>query len=685
MNITIRTKLTLMVSSALIIFGLFFVVNMFITKDVVLGTEKENVTEKVSELIDNNLKGQIDTVTLSVSNYYNSAKFENVKASLADEISTFASTVEQIYQNSGSEDAVFAFLNNYRWGNGRYIFAYDADSIVYLANGANTSIIGTDASESEDVKGIYFAQDIVSSAKQEKIGFSSYYFDNPSTGKVEEKLSASIYFAPMNMVIATGEYINTLRKDKLDSALETIRQSKYGKNGYFWVQDEKGTILTHPKEEIIGQILGNTSKIANDIKGKTEAFTYIEFENPATKQTEQKIAYSRTIFPDWGWTIVTGTYASDITEIEQSLTTSTADIFNQKVYQGIGVGSVIIIVSLAITLWTINSLVRGLVGLRTRIDTLSTGEADLTSRVEITSKDELGDIGNSVNNFIIYLQSMIKDVTAASTHITSSIEELKIQSENTNQALVTHSAETEQVVTAITEMSATAETVAQSAADTAENTKKAGIEAQSSKKSVTEASVSMSSLMQEVDSAATNIHTMNNNTKEIVNVLGVIGDIAEQTNLLALNAAIEAARAGEQGRGFAVVADEVRALASRTQTSTKEINDLLDRLQRDASQAVSAMDETKMTCETTAENADKVAQGLDSVSNSIVEINDLSTQIATASEQQSSVTEEVNRNMTNIREMVLNLTDNGKATLDSTQSLAAANEQLSSLVSKFKV
>lgn len=106
MNITIRTKLTLMVSSALIIFGLFFVVNMFITKDVVLGTEKENVTEKVSELIDNNLKGQIDTVTLSVSNYYNSAKFENVKASLADEISTFASTVEQIYQNSGSEDAV---------------------------------------------------------------------------------------------------------------------------------------------------------------------------------------------------------------------------------------------------------------------------------------------------------------------------------------------------------------------------------------------------------------------------------------------------------------------------------------------------------------------------------------------------------------------------------------------------
>lgn len=689
MNLTIRAKLTFMVSSALIALGVFFVVNMILTESAVLETEKQNVTDKVAQLINSNLKGQIDTVTLSVSNYYEDTSFESVKASLAKEATTFASTVETIYQSSGSpeqaKDAVYSFLNSHRWDNGRYLFAYDADSIVYLANGANQEIIGTNASSSEDVKGIYFAQDIVSSAKQNDIGFSSYYFKNPSTKQVEEKLSASVYFAPMNIVIATGEYINTLRQDKLDTALETIKNSKYGKNGYFWIQDEKGVILTHPKDSIIGKVLGTTTKIAANITGKSEALVLTEFENPATGQTEQKINYARNIFPDWGWTIVTGTYESDITTIEQALTTATAEVFEQQVEKSIGFGVAIIVLALVITIWTINKLVNGLIDLRKRIDTLSTGEADLTSRVEIANKDELGEIGNSVNNFISYLQSMIREVAAASTHITENIEELSKQSENTNQALLTHSAETEQVVTAITELSATADTVAQNAADTAENTKKADIEAQSSKESVSQASLSMSSLTQEVQSAATNIHTMNDNTKEIVNVLKVIGDIAEQTNLLALNAAIEAARAGEQGRGFAVVADEVRALASRTQTSTKEINELLEKLQKDASRAVSAMDETKVTCEQTAENANKVAAGLDSVSDSIIEINDLSSQIATASEEQSSVAEEVNRNMTTIREMVLNLTENGKATLDSTQNLATVNSQLSSLVGKFKV
>ena len=656
---------------------------------IVLKAEKENVTKQVADLLNNSLKGQVDTVTLSVSNYYKDATIENVKASLANEISTFADTIEKIYQSSSdfeqADHAVYSFLNNYRWDQGRYIFAYDADSIVYRANGANKEIVGKSASNSKDVKGNFFAQDIVASAKQNKIGFSRYYFKNPITGNVEEKLSASIYFAPMNLVIATGEYIKTLQKDKLDAALNTISTSKYGKNGYFWVQDNKGVILTHPKTELIGQTLGTTSKIANEIRGKEQEFTITTYENPATKQFEKKINYAKNIFPDWGWTIVTGTYESDITSIEQNLTDATTKIFNETVLQGSMIGIGIIIIALAITIWIINRLVNDLIQLRKRIDTLSTGEADLTSRVNITSKDELGDIGDSINNFIIYLQSMIKDVSGASAHITDSIKELSKQSESANSALITHAAETEQVVAAITEMSATADTVAQSAADTAENTKKTDIEAQTSKESVLEASNSMALLMTEVETAASNIHTMNDNTKEIVNVLGVIGDIAEQTNLLALNAAIEAARAGEQGRGFAVVADEVRALASRTQTSTQEINELLARLQKDAVKAVSAMDETKQSCQKTADNADKVASGLDSMSISIVEINDLSSQIATASEEQSSVTEEVNRNMTNIREMVLGLTENGKATLDSTQNLAAANAQLSSLVGKFKV
>ena len=202
---------------------------------------------------------------------------------------------------------------------------------------------------------------------------------------------------------------------------------------------------------------------------------------------------------------------------------------------------------------------------------------------------------------------------------------------------------------------------------------------------MSEASNSVLALVDEVDSASASINTMSNNTQEIIKALSVIGDIADQTNLLALNAAIEAARAGEQGRGFSVVADEVRSLAARTQTSTAEINQILNTLSSDASNAVSTMDATRSSCQRAAENTARVTDSLDNMTNFIIQINDLSTQIATASEEQSSVTEEVSRNMTNINEMVQELTKNGQATVDSTQTLASANTQLDALVKKFKL
>ncbi len=380
-----------------------------------------------------------------------------------------------------------------------------------------------------------------------------------------------------------------------------------------------------------------------------------------------------------------GTYDSDVTSIQEGLTSATAEIFSDKVYMSISIATALLILALLVAAFSISKIVKGLVILKERIDTLSTGEADLTSRIEITSRDELGDISNSVNNFIVYLQSMILEISQASSHITEGVKQLNVQSEQNNQALIQHASETDQVVTAITEMSSTADTVAQSATETAANTQKANDEALMAKNDVLEASNSMTLLVDEVDTASSSINTMNENTLQVVNVLGVIGEIADQTNLLALNAAIEAARAGEQGRGFAVVADEVRSLAARTQTSTAEINEILLKLRQDASNAVAAMEITKESCVRTAENAGRVSNSLDSMTGSIVEINDLSTQIATASEEQSLVTEEVSRSMNNIREMVHDLTQNGQSTVDSTQSLAAANTQLSVLVSKFKL
>ncbi|MES2818811.1 MAG: methyl-accepting chemotaxis protein [Pseudomonadota bacterium] len=344
-----------------------------------------------------------------------------------------------------------------------------------------------------------------------------------------------------------------------------------------------------------------------------------------------------------------------------------------------------VLLLLALMIVAIGKLMTRLSVLRANIDTLSAGDADLTRRIEVRGEDEVDGVGTSVNRFIAYLQTMIGDVTQATAQIAQELEQLQRQSQHTNQILARHASETDQAVTAITEMSSTADSVARSATETASFTQSVNEGAQVSKGVVNEASVSVLALIEEVESATAKVQDMQQDAQRINDVLGVIGQIAGQTNLLALNAAIEAARAGEQGRGFAVVADEVRALAGRTQQSTSEINEMLARLQQGVSSAVGAMEKTKASCQATADKTSRVNVGLDEMADSVVRIHDLSAQIATAAEEQSAVTEEINQNMVAIRHMVDELVSGGGQADQSTAALLVSNARLVALVNRFKV
>ena len=344
---------------------------------------------------------------------------------------------------------------------------------------------------------------------------------------------------------------------------------------------------------------------------------------------------------------------------------------------------VVLLVLLA--LYAIRQLVQRMTTLKTNIDSLSTGDADLTRRITLRAEDELGAIGHSVNRFIAYLQDMIGEVTQATGAMSSGLAQLQKTSAHTNSILVRHASETDQTVTAITEMSSTADTVAQNAAETAAFTQRANEHADRSRVVVGEASTSVGALIGEVASATHTVENMRQDAARITETLGVIGAIAGQTNLLALNAAIEAARAGEQGRGFAVVADEVRALAARTQASTSQINEMLARLTSGVGSSVAAMENTQASCQSAADATARVNTGLDEMAGSVSHINNLSTQIATAAEQQSAVTEEINRSMVQIRQMVEELVQSGHATESNTQSLLDANGRVIALMSRFKV
>ncbi|MEH6465281.1 MAG: methyl-accepting chemotaxis protein [Shewanella psychromarinicola] len=684
---TIKAKLIILVGTLLILVSSFFIVNMFMVEQAVLKKEKLNINDKVESLVKDNLIGQVDTLSRSVNDFYQQSKVENIRLGLSDEIVMLRNTINNLYENNLTDDPdmmIYTFLNEYQWGKGRYLFAYDADTLTNEAAG-NGSVSMGNSRDAIDEKGNYYARNIVAAAKENKIGFTNYFFSNPSTGQIEEKISASFYFEPLNLVIATGEYISTLKQGNVTAALQTIMAAKYGKNGKFWVQDLNGNILAHSQTDLIGTQTNNTAKVNQVLEGKSDAFVLLSEFSSLTNVNKTKISYVRKILPQWGWIIGTGTYESDVTSIQQGLTDGTREIFDNKIFQSIAVASIIIIVALIFCVWLISKLITDMVVLKTRIDTLSTGEADLTSRLEIINHDELGDISHSVNNFIGYLQTMMLDISRSSKDITEGITQLNRQSESNSIALNNHSSETSLAATAITQMNSSAEAVANSAAQTASSTQQANEEAKASKINVVDASNSVIALVEDMNAATNKINTMSENTDQIVSILSVIKGIADQTNLLALNAAIEAARAGEQGRGFAVVADEVRSLASRTQSSTAQIDQILIRLQDDASSAVKVMIETKQSCQKVADNTFRVTSNLDSMTSSILNINDLGGQIATASEEQSAVTSEISRNIHTIETMALELLQNGKQTAVSTQHLSTANDHLNLLVNKFKL
>ncbi|EJK2113457.1 methyl-accepting chemotaxis protein [Vibrio navarrensis] len=316
---------------------------------------------------------------------------------------------------------------------------------------------------------------------------------------------------------------------------------------------------------------------------------------------------------------------------------------------------------------------------------LSQGNGDLTQRLDIESQDEIGRISHSINLFIERLQQMFIEVADSSKGIDHAVANLGAQSSSNISTLNQHTQETEQAITAIEEMSATASAIAQSADEAAKLTDRTNRYAEESKQSVTGAVHSVNDLVTQVVSMSDTITRMSDDTKQINSVLQVIGDIAEQTNLLALNAAIEAARAGEQGRGFAVVADEVRALAARTQQSTAQINEMLAKLKSTTENVVNEMGSTRTRCEETAERTNHVMDTLNVVTDSVAQINSLNTLVATSAMEQRQVTDEVSKNMAAIQEIIRQLNSNAAQTNSVSDELDDTSQALSAVVNRFKV
>lgn len=353
--------------------------------------------------------------------------------------------------------------------------------------------------------------------------------------------------------------------------------------------------------------------------------------------------------------------------------------------EAIVTGVILLMVSAVGMVLTMEHAYKPLLKLKKAVLGLSKGSGDLTARLSVEGNDDLAQISEGFNRFVQSLQGMMLQVSEASQNISSNIVQLNQTAVENEKVLINHSAETDQVVTAITEMSESARSVAENVTQSNRITESASKEAKQSLDIVNNAVNTVTALVNDVEEMSKRIVSMNKDANKISEVLTVIGEISEQTNLLALNAAIEAARAGEQGRGFAVVADEVRALAARTQNSTTEISEMLDKLLEGTSSVVASMERTKQQCQSTADKTSEVSHSLNSMSGSVRDIDDVSTQIAAATEEQSTVAAELSRNMLAIRDIVTNLVASGRQTVAATESLADSNQELDKLVANFKL
>lgn len=459
-----------------------------------------------------------------------------------------------------------------------------------------------------------------------------------------------------------------------DQYLENVEQAKNRVQKFFEsAQDESLNSYNQNFTKNYEQWLQLTKQY---VMAKAQGDTITKDSEKLIADSEQSFQAMRTVLDELGELRL-----AQVTEFTAEIKTHS----NESQTLLLGILIIGMAVSLAVVLFIPGLVVQPLKKVSDRLLDISSGEGDLTARIELKQNDELGKMVLYFNNFMDKLQDVIGTIQSTASSVEDNTFKLSADAATSKESIDHQHQALTQVATAVNEMAAAIQEVAQNTSDTADEARKASSLSESGQNIVHSTTTQIQALAEQVQTAAGMISHVEEEANNVNSVIDVIGGIAEQTNLLALNAAIEAARAGEQGRGFAVVADEVRTLASRTQESTQDIQRMLQKLQQGVTDAVTAMNTSSDSAQKTVETTQGASSTLDQIQESVSNIARMAIQIATAADEQSEVTEDINRNLTEINTYAETSAEIATSTQEASAELQHMTKHLNDAVQNFKV